>query len=188
MREEIQILKKKSPVEIIWMNAGCDPEIHRRLNIERNYDIGFVGTDGGVPRKFFLQEILERYPKSLIGPADYKEMAGIYSSCKIGFSLPIRGECFTMRNYEIMSCGAMLLMKRLRDDSAEKLGFKDRKHLVIFDRPKDMFELIEYYLKHKEERESIAENGHRLVIEKHTYLHRAKEIVDIVKNRFKLRD
>ena len=91
-----------------------------------------------------------------------------------------------MRNYEIMSSGAMLLMKRLRDDSAEKLGFKDSKHLVIFDRPKDMFELIEYYLKHREEREVISENGHRLVIEKHTYMHRAKEIVDIVKDRFKL--
>nr|MBU1328414.1 glycosyltransferase [Candidatus Omnitrophota bacterium] len=186
MRKEISMLQNVSPVEIIWMNVGCDPETHKRLNMDRIYDIGFVGTDGGVPRKFFLQEILERYPKSLIGPADYREMARTYSSCKIGFSLPIRGECFTMRNYEILSCGAMLLMKRLRDDSAEKLGFEDRKHLVIFDRPKDMFELIEYYLKHREEREAIAENGHRLVIEKHTYMHRATEIVDIIKDRFKL--
>jgi hypothetical protein len=188
MRKEIPLLQKVSPADIIWMNVGCDPEVHKRLNIERTYDIGFVGTDGGMPRKFFLQEVLERYPKSLIGPADYREMSRIYSSCKAGFSFPIRGECFTMRNYEIMACGAMLLMKRLRDDSAEKLGFTDRKHLVIFDGPKDLFGLIDYYLKNKEERESIAENGHRLVIEKHTYLHRAKEMADIVKDRFKLHD
>jgi len=186
MRNEIPMLQRISPIEVIWMNVGCDPEIHKRLNMDRVYDIGFVGTDGGVPRKFYLQEILERYPGSLIGPADYREMSRIYSSCKIGFSLAIRGECFTMRNYEIMACGAMLLMKRLRDDSAEKLGFVDKKHLVIFDRPNDMFELIEYYLKHREERESIAENGYRLVIEKHTYMRRAGEIVDIVKDRFKL--
>jgi Glycosyl transferases group 1 len=186
MRKEIPMLQKVSPIEIIWMNVGCDTEVHKRLDMERAYDIGFVGTDGGVPRKFFLQEILERYPKSLIGPADYREMARIYSSCKIGFSLPIRGECFTMRNYEIMACGAMLLMKRLRDDSAEKLGFIDKKHLVIFDSPKDMFKLIEYYLKNKEEREKVAENGYLFVTEKHTYLHRAKEIADIVKDRFKL--
>jgi hypothetical protein len=184
MRKEIPLLQRVSPTEVIWMNAGCDPEIHKRLNIDRVYDVGFVGTDGGVPRKFYLQEILERHPNSLIGPADYREMSRIYSSCRIGFSLPIRDECFTMRNYEIMACGAMLLMKRLRDDSAERLGFRDKEHLIIFDGPKDLFELIGYYLKNREERERIAENGYRLAIEKHTYLHRAKQIIDIVKDRF----
>ena len=182
----IDKMKYVSPVELIWMNQGCDPEIHKRLDVERVYDIGFVGSDGGVPRKFYLQEIRERYPNSFIGGADYREMGRIYSSSKIGFSFPIRAEYFTLRNYEIMAGGAMLLMKRLRDDSAEKLGFVDRKHLVIFDGPEDLFRLIDYYLKHREEREEIAENGYRLAVEKHTYLHRAREIVDIVKDRFSL--
>ncbi|MBU3911584.1 MAG: glycosyltransferase [Candidatus Omnitrophica bacterium] len=184
MRKEIELLKKSSPVEIIWMNVGCDPGIHKRISVDRSYDLGFVGTDGGVPRKFYLQEMRERYPNSLIGPADHREMSRIYSSSKIGFSFPIRGECFTMRNYEIMACGAMLLMKRLRDDSAEQLGFMDRKHLVIFDGPEDLFRLIDYYLKNREEREEIAENGYRFTIEKHTYEHRAKEMVEIIKDRF----
>lgn len=182
----IKKMKRVSPVEILWLNQGCDPEIHKRLNIERNYDIGFVGTDGGVPRKFYLQEIRERYPNSFLGTADYKDMSKIYSASKIGFSFPIRSEYFTLRNYEIASCGAMLLMKRLRDDSAGKLGFIDRKHLVIFDGPKDLFELMDYYIKNKADREYIAENGYRLAVEKHTYIHRAREIVDIVKNRFNL--
>ena len=186
MRREIDILKKRSPVEIIWMNAGCDTEIHKRLSIERNCDIGFVGTDGGSPRKFYLQEIRERYPNSSIGPADYREMGRIYSSSKIGFSFAIRGECFTMRNYEIMACGAMLLMKRLRDDSAERLGFIDRKHLVMFDGPKDLFELIEYYLKNHKERERIAESGYALTVERHTYVQRTQEMLDIIKDRFKV--
>ena len=188
MRREMEILKKKSPVEIIWMNVGCDPQIHKRLNIERNYDIGFVGNDGGIPRKFYLQEIRERYPNSFIATCDYTEMSRIYSSSKIGFSYAIQGECFTMRNYEIMACGAMLLMKRLRDDSAERLGFVDRKHLVIFDGPKDLFELIDYYLKNDKEREKIAENGFQLTVQKHTYVHRLKEMVDIAKDRFNLKD
>lgn len=60
-----------------------------------------------------------------------------------------------MRSYEIMACGAMLLMKRLRDDSAERAGFIDRKHLVIFDGPDDLFKLVDYYLKNRREREDI---------------------------------
>lgn len=188
MRTEIEMLRKSSPVEINWVNVGCDPQIHKRLEVERKYDIGFVGSDGGVPRKFYLQQMREKYPSSFIGRADYEEMSLIYSSAKIGFSYAIRGECFTMRNYEIMSCGAMLLMKRLRDDSAQRLGFVDRKHLVIFDGPEDLFELIEYYLKNKEEREAIAENGFRFTIQQHTYSQRLKEMVEIVQNRFKLQD
>ena len=78
----------------------------------------------------------------------------------------------------------MLLMKRLRDDSAEKLGFIDRKHLVIFDGPRDLYGLIDYYLKNRKEREKIAENGYRLTIEKHTYLHRTREMIDVIKNKF----
>ncbi len=188
MRKEIEILKKKSPVEIIWMNVGYDPQIHKRLDVARSYDIGFVGNDGGIPRKFYLQEIRERYPNSFIGNANYREMSRIYSSSKLGFSFAIRGECFTMRNYEIMACGAMLLMKRLRDDSAKRLGFIDRKHLVIFNGPENLFKLIDYYLKNKEEREKIAENGYRLTVEKHSYTHRLREMVDIIKGKFKLKD
>lgn len=187
MLKEIEILRKKSPIEIIWMGFACDPEIHKRLGVEKSYDIGFVGNDGGVPRKFYLQEIRERYPNSFIGRADYNDMSRVYSSSKIGFNFAIRGECLTMRSYEIMACGAMLLMKRLRDDSAEKMGFVDRKHLVIFDGPEDLFGLIDYYLKNTREREEIAENGYRFVIENHTYTKRLGEIVDIVKDRFSLK-
>jgi glycosyltransferase involved in cell wall biosynthesis len=184
----IDKMKRVSPVELIWMNHGCDPEIHKRLDLERIYDIGFVGTDGGVPRKFYLQEIRERYPNSFIGTADYREMGRIYSSSKIGFSFPIRSEYLTLRNYEIMASGAMLLMKRLRDDCAERLGFIDRKNIVIFDGPEDLFEKIDYYLKNHKEREEIAEAGYRLTVEKHTYLHRAKEMIDIISDRFDIKN
>jgi len=187
MLKEIEVLKKVSPVDVIWMNVGCDPEIHKRLDVERKYDIGFVGNDGGIPRKFYLQEIRERHPNSFIGKADYRDISRIYSASKIGFSFAIRGECFTMRNYEIMACGAMLLMKRLRDDSAERAGFIDKKHLVMFDRPKDLFKLIDYYLKNREEREAIAENGYRLIVERHTYVNRLSEMVDIIKDRFNIK-
>ena len=186
MLKEIEVLKKISPVDVIWMNVGCDPEIHKRLDVERKYDIGFVGNDGGIPRKFYLQEIRERYPNSFIGRADYREISPVYSASKIGFSFAIRGKGFTMRNYEIMSCGAMLLMKRLRDDSAERTGFIDKKHLVIFDGPEDLFRLIDYYLKNEKERKQIAENGYNIITEKHTYKHRLAEMVDIVKSRFDL--
>lgn len=186
MLQEIEILKDVSPAEVIWTGFACDPEVHKRLKLNKSYDIGFVGNDGGIPRKFYLQEIRERYSNSFIGRADHREMSRIYSSSKIGFNLAIRGESLTMRSYEVMACGAMLLMKRLRDNSAENTGFIDRKHLVMFDGPRDLFRLIDYYLKNDKEREEIAENGCQLTIAKHTYVHRLKEMVSIIRDRFNL--
>ena len=186
MLQEIEILKDVSPAEVIWTGFACDPEVHKRLKLNKSYDIGFVGNDGGIPRKFYLQEIRERYSNSFIGRADHREMSRIYSSSKIGFNLAIRGESLTMRSYEVMACGAMLLMKRLRDNSAENTGFIDRKHLVMFDGPRDLFRLIDYYLKNDKEREEIAENGYQLTIAKHTYVHRLKEMVSIIRDRFNL--
>jgi len=56
----------------------------------------------------------------------------------------------------------------------------------MFDGPRDLFRLIDYYLKNDKEREEIAENGYQLTIAKHTYVHRLKEMVSIIRDRFNL--
>jgi len=45
-----------------------------------------------------------------------------------------------------------------------------------------LLEKIDYYLTHETEREEIAYNGYKEVLSKHTYEHRAKEILNVVKN------
>jgi len=163
---------QKQSIPAQWVSYACDPEIHKRLDMPKIYDVGYVGTDGGCPRKFYLQELRERYPSSFIGQASYLEMSRIYSQSKIGFSFAIRHEHFTMRSFEIPACGAMLLMHRLKDDSAEQLGYIPGKHFVQFEGPDDLFGKIDYYLSHEEERARIAEEGHQFTIQNHTYTHR----------------
>ncbi len=123
---------KRKGINAFWMSQGCDTEIHKKLDLSKKYDIGFVGTEGGVPRKFYLQAIRERYPNSFIGHAPYTQMSEIYSQSKIGFNLAVRHEYFVMRCYEILSCGAMLLMHRMVDESTKRLGFQDSVHYVEF--------------------------------------------------------
>ena len=168
-------------ISSVWIPFACDPEIHKKLDVEKKYDLGYVGGDGGILRKFILQELRERKPNSFIGSAPYKQMGEIYSSAKIGFNYSnylgsgnkIVG-ILSMRFFEVMSCGAMLLTNDVDDGSIEHLGFEDRKHLVIYRNYDEMFELIDYYLTHDDERENIAQRGHRLVMGEHTYAHRLK--------------
>ncbi|MBI1976303.1 MAG: glycosyltransferase family 1 protein [Candidatus Omnitrophica bacterium] len=154
-------------IKAIWMSQGCDLQIHKRLNLDRDYDIGFVGTDGGVPRKFILQELRERYPASYIGLAPYLKMSEIYSRSKIGFSYTSQQDM--MRSYEIMSCGAFLLMYLTSDENISRLGYREGVHYARFGSLSEMFQKIDYYLRHEEERRAIAEEGYRLTITAHRY-------------------
>jgi spore maturation protein CgeB len=113
-------------------------------------------------------------------------MSRIYSQSKIGFSYAIRDECFTMRNFEIMSSGAMLLQHRLRDDSAEKLGYIEGRHFVAFKSPKKLFQLVDHYLSHGKERDAIAEAGFEHTRAHHTYQHSMCELLQIVKEKLHL--
>ena len=147
------------------------------------YDIAFVGNDGGVPRKFYLQELRERYPNSFIGRAPHTEMAEIYGLAKVGFNYiectsPLN-DMICMRVFEVLAAQRLLVANALGAGDYEALGLRDRQELVLYRHPRELFEVLDYYLQHEDEREQIAAAGHRCVLARHTYRHRAQVMVDV---------
>jgi len=173
-----------------WVPLGCDPEVHGRGSTPRQYDLVFVGNDGGVPRKFYLQELRERYPNSFIGRAPHTKMAQLYSQSKIGFhyiecTSPLKDH-ISMRVYEVLASGTLLLANALEEGAFEALGLRDREQLVLYRNPRELFDLVEYYLSHEEERERIAQTGQACAIQHHTYRQRAQQMVNLFKGDTKL--
>lgn len=167
-----------------WVPIGCDAQMHGRRPAPLRYDLAFVGNDGGVPRKFYLQELKERYPNSFIGKAPYTQMAELYSQAKIGFhyiecTSPLKDHV-SMRVYEILASGAMVMANALEPGAFEAVGLRDRQELVIYRSPQELLELIDYYLAHDTERQQIAEAGRRCALERHTYRHRVEQILGIL--------
>jgi len=172
---------KRNGVKAEWLPVACDPDIHKRLNVPKKYDVGFVGTDGKKsPRKVLLDEIGKKYPNSFLDKAPYTEMSEIYSASKIGFNYSIRDD-INMRMFEIMSCGALLVTNRIKRSGFEEI-FEDGKHLITYRTPRELFKIIDYYLTHDKERQEIAENGYRLVTKEHTYQARVNKMFDYIKN------
>lgn len=173
-----------------WVPLGCDPQTHASKPAAPAQDLAFVGNDGGVPRKFILQELRERHPNSFIGRAPYSEMARIYGQAKIGFhyiecTSPLKDHV-SMRVYEILCSGSMLLANALAPGTFESLGLRDREHLVLFRNPRELFQRLEEYLRNDEERRRIAAAGNALVLRDHTYRRRAEQIVGILRERLGL--
>lgn len=164
-------------INAFWLPLGCAPEMHRKCDIEKEFAIGFVGTEGRKSlRKVFMQKLGQKYPRSFIGRADYTEMSRIYSASRIGFNYSINND-INMRMFEIMSCGTMLLTNYIRKNGLEEL-FEQGKHLVIYKTGRQLLQLAEYYLHHPREREEIARAGYELVRTQHRYLDRVNRMFE----------
>ncbi len=176
-------LRREVKVDAQWLPLGCDPEIHRKINIPKKYDIGFVGRNA---QKFSrgrqLEMLKNKYLNSYIGAADFSRMGEIYSAAKIGFNSSIVND-INMRVFEIMSSGCFLLTNRIKNNGLADL-FEEGRHLVTYGNNRQLLELIEYYLKNAEEREKIAAAGYELIIKKHTYFHRVQTLMNYLAFKF----
>jgi hypothetical protein len=160
----------------VWVPLACDAELHGATGGEPRWDVAFIGTDGGVPRKFYLQALRERYPRARIGHAKHTELGAVYGRARIGFNYAIADDV-NMRVFEVLAARALLVTNALAGDDFQRLGLEDRRHLVLYRSPRELFELIDHYLTHPDERRRIAEAGETLVLERHTYVHRVQALL-----------
>ena len=167
-----------------WISGGAyDPEIHRRVDVARSYDLGFVGTDGGTPRKFYLQSLRECYPNSFIGLAPHERIAEIYSRSRIGFNYCPTQDTLTMRCFEIMACGALLLLNDVPGHTHRQMNFVPGTHFVLYREPAELLTQVEFFLTHESERRRIAEAGYQETVARHTYRHRVEQMCRVIAER-----
>ena len=170
----------------VWVPVACDPELHGTHPLPKRWDVACVGTEGGVPRKFYLQALRERYANSFIGHAPHTELGAIYSQARIGFNYSIRDDV-NMRVFEILCSGTLLVTNRLPHDDLTRLGLREGEHLVTYRRPQELFERIDSYLARDQEREAIGLRGMHHVQRHHTYHHRLQQILQAADERLGIR-
>ncbi len=109
------------------------------------------------------------------------DMPLVFNGSKINMNFTIRNirTGIPLRVWDILGAGGFLLT----NFQAElPMYFENEKHIVYYESVSDMLRKAEYYLSHEDERCCIAEAGHRLVKEHHSYKQRLQEIFHIVEN------
>ena len=207
--DALEVHKKHGNKGGMWLNAACDPDIHKPLELtdeeQRKYgcDICFVGSM--YPERVELFETLMDFNIGIWGPGwerlDIhsplkKHIRGgsispdiwvkIYNASKIvinymgHYGEDIKEDKVTQaspRVFETLGCGSFQIVDGKRDVLAL---FKSGEHLVCFKKIREVKELVKYYLDHPQECKEIAQKGHREVLEKHTYVHRIKELLKAI--------
>lgn len=109
----------------------------------------------------------------------HRDAPAVYNSAKIVIGLQNEFDFrtnITMRTCEVMGSGGFLLASRTK--AVEEL-FRNGEHLVTSGSPLETLMQVNYYLLCPQAREKIAQAGLAAVREKHTYAHRAKELLDV---------
>lgn len=195
-----------------YLNFACMPEFHKKVSREERYshDIIFVGNNYSRHssrvhgRDTILKPIIEHgYDIKVYGNnwwlnpfygytidknhyggyLPYESLPAAYSSAKIILgmhSVDNSKTMMSMRTFEALGCGAFYLTQWT--PAVENI-FENHKHLVWSKSAEETIALVDYYLKHDDERAQIAKQGQEFVYQNHTYLHRAKTILDAIKNQ-----
>lgn len=113
------------------------------------------------------------------GVSTHKEMPEIFYRSKINLNITIHPiqTGLSQRVWDVLGCGGFLLTN-YQMELPDYL--KADKEVVCYETPDELKEKVSYYLTHEEERVEIAKAGYEAVKEKHTYRHRAAEILKIV--------
>jgi spore maturation protein CgeB len=178
----VSLLKEaKENGRVYWLPLAAEPKVHKKFETPKLFDVGFVGNMNPKlhpERAKLLKKLSAKYNVLAVSGLHYENMAKVYSISKIGFNKSINKD-LNMRIFEIMSCGTMLLTDKINNGMNDL--FVNKKHLVTYENEEELDELVHYYLENEGEREKIAREGQKEVHEKHTYEHRAEQILKTVK-------
>jgi len=159
-----------------WLPLACDPAIHRKIEGKKSYSVGFVGgVEQGTRREQLLVELSDHVPVHY-ERCFWDEMSLVFSRSRIVFNSAVKDD-LNMRFFEALSSGTLLLSDMAADSGQQEL-FADGEEYVCYHQER-MVDLAEFYLKHEQLRERIAERGQRLVRNAHTYDHRVHDLLAV---------
>lgn len=175
----------------IYLPYACDPAIHKAVPAKEVYDIGFVGRYSK-NRGLFLNALIKSGLKVKIhwSGSKYKppirkklltwpQTCKLYSQCKMIFNCS--KDATNKRTFEAMSIGKLVLTRRKKGSKEPDNLFKNKKHLIVYIRGKDLVAKAKYYASHPTERRAIAKAGQQLVHKKHKWTDRMHYVINALK-------
>lgn len=146
-------------VNVPW---ACDPEFHRKMNVEKKYDVSFIGTAYPERRRIvhrldhvevfgdFWHGLGKKSHTSVYGDDFVKTINQSSINLNLQTRISVEADAPTMRTFEIAGCGGFQIsdyMPSLKRYFPVMPTFKDTDELK---------ENIKYYLNNNKEREDIA--------------------------------
>lgn len=198
----VDTLRKVGLRNVHYLPQCTDPEVHRPVQLtdedraEFGANVSLMGTMYPYRLKF-MESLVEFKPviwgkgwgkcsnKEIRGLSRDRDVRGLSKAKVLSATVislnphhplnDIKG--VNRRTYDIAACRSFQLVDRKEDmDDIFTIG----KEIICFDTIQEVKKHLEYYLSHPDERVEIAHAAYQRVVRRHTYDHRAREILDMV--------
>ena len=147
---------------------ACDPDFHRPHEVEKIYDVGFIGQLDGDDRSNYLDLIRANFPKCFISSSTPNENVPLeLSKCKVLFN-HIRTEEINIRFFENLAIGAQVVTH----SPALHLFANEGEHYLSCKTPEEAIEKMKLLVEDDEKREKMAKDARSHALANHTYRHR----------------
>lgn len=166
---------KHFPRKCYWFPNCYDDTLIKPLDIVKNHNVGFCGNV--VNRGKWIAQLKNLFKMQVDIMVIGDTMVKAVNSYKIHWNKNYSTDV-NYRTFETLGCRTVLLTNntdRLKD------LFNLDKHLVVYKDFTDCCHKIQWLLGDDRIRNSIADAGYKHVKENHTYLQRAKRLVEIIK-------
>lgn len=171
---------------------SVDTNLYTRTNEfkQKTNDVFAVFTvrDDTYPNRKYVQKTVNSLIdlKTFTKQVQHLAYINMINNSKICITSNNKFKSLSIKYYEIMACGSMLLADRPED--LDELGFIPNKHLVIYENISDLKEKIYYYLSHGKELRYISNQGMEFIRENHNNTIRVKQFTEIIKKEFNIND
>jgi len=166
-----------------WLPLGCDPEYHAAAGgAEIMHDIVFVGRVSylvNVQRRKRLEALERHFNLGVYGGVGAHEMAEALGRARLIFNASIACDV-NMRVFEALATGRPLVTNREARANGLFDLFEDGVHLITYD-DGDLVAQVRKYLADPEGARAIGEAGRTEVLARHTYVHRVRQLFDILR-------
>ena len=160
-----------------FLPLACDPNFHKVVGKrDKRWDLCFIGNvqpSWQKRRVDRLDLMFRKFPNFYFGNKFFLEMAEKFAESKLIFNSQYSDD-INMRVFEALCSGSALFTEKL--DWQEL--FIDDYHFISYASDEEMVSKAEYYLREDNLREDIAKRGQIEVLTKHTYLERARSILE----------
>ncbi len=163
-----------------WFPLYCNPEVHKKLNLRKEFDLCFVGTLNpklNKPRVELMNKIKSKLENFYCGEGEFVE---IFNKSLIVLNQSANND-INFRTFEAMACGSLLLNERIAGNGFNEL-FKENYHLICYEKGNvdEIVEKVKFYKKNLDKAREIAENGYKYVIENHSIKNRAEQFRNLI--------
>ncbi|HUT93884.1 MAG TPA: glycosyltransferase [Thermoguttaceae bacterium] len=164
-----------------WLPLACDPDVHAKHDVPKEFDVCFVGNVSPGRRAELIALIRHRFSNVFVGQRYFDDMAKVYSASRIVFNRSVNND-LNMRVFEALATGSLLVTDELDGNGQDEL-FRDGVHLASYREPEELLDKIAFHLRHDDVRERIAAAGREEALARHTYRHRMQDMLGAIARR-----